>query len=364
VAVDGVLHVFVRWGETIYCRSPAAKSVAAVHAPASADPIDAWTPVAKSGADWTAFVLDGRPALVVTRRGKDSPTTVTVLQRRGRDWREVFAESAALATEVGACPTPDGFALLFAWPFSTRLLEVADGTVVRERRYGSGFPFPKGFPALILVPQLFMFLMPLLLAVVLSVLMARHRVTRFESDEVPGAAAEYAPLWRRAAAQVVDGVVLAWPFAIAFGAMVAMFSDFEALLERLDGGGPPPLTFFLPHILACAGFPWVLLCLFAFAFLEGRFGATPGKWLLKIRVLGTDLEPCGFGRGLVRNLLKVVDGFFNFMVGVLLVALTENWQRVGDLAARTVVVMRSSVPPDDETPAPAVGPGAPSDTRA
>jgi uncharacterized RDD family membrane protein YckC len=33
-----------------------------------------------------------------------------------------------------------------------------------------------------------------------------------------------------------------------------------------------------------------------------------------------------------------VDGFFNFMVGVLLVALTENWQRVGDLAARTVVI--------------------------
>ena len=52
----------------------------------------------------------------------------------------------------------------------------------------------------------------------------------------------------------------------------------------------------------------------------------------------SDLEPCGFSRALVRNFLKVIDGFFNFMVGIMVVALSENWQRVGDMAARTVVV--------------------------
>jgi uncharacterized RDD family membrane protein YckC len=41
---------------------------------------------------------------------------------------------------------------------------------------------------------------------------------------------------------------------------------------------------------------------------------------------------------LVRNLLMFVDGFFNFMVGILVGALNEHWQRVGDMAARTVVV--------------------------
>ena len=60
--------------------------------------------------------------------------------------------------------------------------------------------------------------------------------------------------------------------------------------------------------------------------------------LTGIRVLGTDLRPCGFGRAVLRNLLTFVDGFFNFLVGVLLVALTENWQRLGDFAARTIVV--------------------------
>ncbi len=40
----------------------------------------------------------------------------------------------------------------------------------------------------------------------------------------------------------------------------------------------------------------------------------------------------------MRNLLKFIDGFFNFMIGILLIGLTENWQRVGDMAARTVVI--------------------------
>jgi uncharacterized RDD family membrane protein YckC len=84
--------------------------------------------------------------------------------------------------------------------------------------------------------------------------------------------------------------------------------------------------------------------LLVFGYLEGRWGRTPGKWIAGIRVLGTDFEPCGFGRGLIRNALKFVDGFFNYMVGILIVALTENWQRVGDMAARTVVVMANREP--------------------
>jgi hypothetical protein len=76
----------------------------------------------------------------------------------------------------------------------------------------------------------------------------------------------------------------------------------------------------------------------SFSIMEGRLGYSPGKLLLGIRVFGTDLQLCGFWRALVRNLLMFVDGFFNFMVGIMVVALTEHWQRIGDMAARTVVV--------------------------
>jgi uncharacterized RDD family membrane protein YckC len=90
--------------------------------------------------------------------------------------------------------------------------------------------------------------------------------------------------------------------------------------------------------MAAAGFAWLVATFFTFAYLEGRWGSTPGKWLCQIRVLGVELGPSGFGRALIRNLLKFVDGFYNFMVGLTVSALSENWQRVGDMAARTLVV--------------------------
>ena len=90
--------------------------------------------------------------------------------------------------------------------------------------------------------------------------------------------------------------------------------------------------------LMLLGLPWLLLCFVVYSVMEGSSGRTPGKLLLGIRVVGTDLKPCGFGRALVRNLLKIVDGFFSWLVGLLLVALTDDWQRLGDMAARTIVV--------------------------
>jgi len=113
--------------------------------------------------------------------------------------------------------------------------------------------------------------------------------------------------------------------------MWRMFSSPEEFVE--ERGFAFMLWFFG---LFAAAFVCGLLVLVAYSYFEGRFGKTPGKWLLGIRVLGTDLQPCGFGRAFLRNLLTFVDGFFSFLVGALLVALTENWQRLGDMAARSV----------------------------
>jgi uncharacterized RDD family membrane protein YckC len=139
-------------------------------------------------------------------------------------------------------------------------------------------------------------------------------------------------LWRRALAQLVDLVPICAAAALPAIPTWRLFSDPESLVES----GPLfPLHFFGLFIGAALA---AMLVLVAYSYFEGRSGKTPGKWLLHTRVLGTDLRPCGFGRALLRNLLTLVDGFFNFLVGALLVALTENWQRLGDLAARTIVV--------------------------
>lgn len=123
-----------------------------------------------------------------------------------------------------------------------------------------------------------------------------------------------------------------WYLERGLGLFFQKMFDFEWMFTP----GAPPIGFALAFV--AVGFFWPGVCLLAYSILEGRWGWTPGKGAVGIRVVGTDLKPCGLGRALLRNVLKLVDGFFNFMVGVMLVALTENWQRVGDMAARTVVI--------------------------
>lgn len=86
------------------------------------------------------------------------------------------------------------------------------------------------------------------------------------------------------------------------------------------------------------------LVYFALAFLyywllESRDGQTVGKKLLGVRVIGADGSEPGAGRIALRTLLRVVDGFALYLVGLIVALLTgDRRQRLGDLAARTRVV--------------------------
>jgi uncharacterized RDD family membrane protein YckC len=75
--------------------------------------------------------------------------------------------------------------------------------------------------------------------------------------------------------------------------------------------------------------------------MQGLWGVTPGKWLCNIRTFRTTLRPCGPLRAVARELLIYVDGLFLavWLPGVLSIAFTKNWQRLGDLAADTIVVV-------------------------
>ena len=55
-------------------------------------------------------------------------------------------------------------------------------------------------------------------------------------------------------------------------------------------------------------------------------------------MLKADFSPCGFSHGFLRNLLRIVDAFFYYLVAAVTLAGTSKWQRLGDLVAETVVV--------------------------
>jgi uncharacterized RDD family membrane protein YckC len=91
---------------------------------------------------------------------------------------------------------------------------------------------------------------------------------------------------------------------------------------------------------------WTLYYYFA---LESGDGQTVGKKLMKLRVMRADGRPAGMREIAVRTVLRVVDGVGCYIVGLIVMLATgQRRQRLGDLAAGTIVVDASvptSAPP-------------------
>src|SRR5215211_5793135 len=103
-----------------------------------------------------------------------------------------------------------------------------------------------------------------------------------------------------------------------------------------------------PGALAAVILGWARYYFFA---LESGEGQTLGKRLMKIRVVRADGRPAGMGEIAVRTILRMID---NYVVGMLvMIATGERRQRIGDLAAGTIVVDASG-PVVMAPPAPAV----------
>lgn len=75
-------------------------------------------------------------------------------------------------------------------------------------------------------------------------------------------------------------------------------------------------------------------------------GRTPGKRLARLRVVRADGGPIGFRDAAVRNIVRLVDGpVTGYAAGVAAILATPRNQRLGDLAAGTIVVRERRVTP-------------------
>jgi uncharacterized RDD family membrane protein YckC len=74
-------------------------------------------------------------------------------------------------------------------------------------------------------------------------------------------------------------------------------------------------------------------------------GQTPGKRLLQLRVISTNGQPVSGWQAVLRNVLRAVDAaplaavIPTFQLGFLVMLLNARFQRIGDLAAGTMVVV-------------------------
>ena len=150
---------------------------------------------------------------------------------------------------------------------------------------------------------------------------------------------------RRVLAAVIDLVIVGAGGALILAAAGALGSDVG---ERGSTLGVVILGWALYYYFAC----------------ESSGGQTVGKRLLKLRVLRADGGAVGMREVAVRTVLRVVDGLFLYLLGLIVMLATgERRGRLGDLAAGTIVAEASGSKVAPEPPmAAAAEPVAPRPT--
>ena len=125
---------------------------------------------------------------------------------------------------------------------------------------------------------------------------------------------------RRVLAGVIDLLVLAAGAAVIFYAAGAL------------GGGDAEFT----PALGVVVLGWALYYYFA---CESGGGQTLGKRAMGLRVMRADGSQADMREIFVRTILRVIDGLFLYLVGLVAMLLSgQRRQRLGDMAAGTIVV--------------------------
>ena len=124
---------------------------------------------------------------------------------------------------------------------------------------------------------------------------------------------------RRAVAIIIDMIVLGiigWVLAMALGG---------ATSDGFNLSGAPALI-------------WFLVALAYYVVMEVQMGGTLGKLALGLKVVKEGGEKVDWQASIIRNILRIVDGFFFYLVGAIIVWTSKKKQRLGDIVAHTLVV--------------------------
>ncbi len=189
--------------------------------------------------------------------------------------------------------------------------------------YGAGEAYPISTIGDLGLPnqavQTWWHLIGLILLTLTMVLTFRQRPAT-PNESLERAKVRVAPLGRRIAAGVIDAV----PQFIGMGYMLKHAQTLQ------PGIGLATAEVFVPYLIGLAVY------LLHVTVSEAIWGRSFGKFLFGLRVLNYDGTRVSPERIILRNLLRLVD--LLFYAPLLLVLLTPMGQRVGDLAARTIVV--------------------------
>jgi uncharacterized RDD family membrane protein YckC len=155
---------------------------------------------------------------------------------------------------------------------------------------------------------------------------------------------EHYEVIRRLATPVLDPAGVALRFvAVLLDSIIVLF-PLAILAGILTGGGysesGPGYANAGIHVEGAGILVWLLLFLGYYILCEATTGKTLGKRMVGIRVVDEEGDRVGVSAAVIRNLLRLVDGLFLYLVGAIFAWSSPLGQRLGDRAASTIVVRR------------------------
>lgn len=125
----------------------------------------------------------------------------------------------------------------------------------------------------------------------------------------------------RILAFLIDGLILGVVGAVLIGAMASIDPMLTSMIGTVFG----------------------LAAILYFIYFEGAYGQTLGKRAMGIVVVKTDGGDTDMAASAIRNLLRIIDTLPTlYILGILLILVTEDNQRLGDIVGNTVVVRTRS----------------------
>jgi uncharacterized RDD family membrane protein YckC len=158
-----------------------------------------------------------------------------------------------------------------------------------------------------------------------------------------------AVMGRRILAYVIDALITAVVFVIAFAALAhqqAVPGNFDNACDFIRDNSNVRQCFQSGNnVYYLEGGEAAVLYLVAIgvsalnnAVLQGLSGASVGKFVTGLRTVNEEGQTCGIGRAVVRWLFLIVDAYFCFLIGLITALVSKGHRRVGDMVAKTYVI--------------------------
>jgi len=143
---------------------------------------------------------------------------------------------------------------------------------------------------------------------------------------------KYASLPDRAVAVIIDTIIV-WVLSFVVGVVIGFMSVLMMIVDVYVDFESTATTVIFYLIGFC-------ILLLYFTILEGPLGGgrTIGKRIVGIKVTTEDGKVPSYRATIIRNILRIIDGLFFYLVGAIQINSSSKNQRFGDRSAKTIVV--------------------------